>query len=279
MVLNKITNFFSLGAIILLFCLPNDSANADVLLADSLADWNTATSDGIDEYGNAVSVGSSQDAAQQGHAATSNGIWNYKGTNGPATGTFSSAPGFLTTWTNNAANPGSAGCYAAPGYCRMSGTTMQPASTFVGTTYAVREWVGSGLAGETLRIAGSFDTLANIAPISTFNNGVHALIILNNSIVLFDELIFPGGIENFDFLTTILPPNPMIRFAVGPQGPGPAVIGSQDFFNDRTVFSAQIEQVTTAVSAPSAFLILLSGLLAIRRLSQSRGALHTSRPR
>ena len=222
---------------------------ANVILADSVADWVAAVNDGIDVNGNAVAAGSADDAAQQGHAASSNGFWNYKGTNGPSNGTFSGSPGFFTNWSN--------GAYVGS-HTRMGASVMTPSSTQSGDTYGVREWFGEGLDGSQLLISGSFATTVNGSVPGLLNNGVEVLVLLGH-FVLGSALLEPNGdTYNFDFLVNVVGPNPRLRFAVGPGGPIPTNSSITDFFIFSVQMSVTIEEVT--VSEPLSIMMLLSVL-------------------
>lgn len=237
------------------------NAMAGVILADSVADWDAARNNGIDNSGNLVTAGSLLDAAEQGHAATSNGIWNYKGTNGPAGGTFSGSPGFLD-W-----NPAD-GQYST-GLPVIGRTRMTSNSTLSGNEHSVREWFGSGLNGELLNISGSFTTNPSTAPEGPLNNGMHVYVIIN-SFVLGEARLAPNSqTYSFNFENVlVVGPNPRIRFAAGPDGPTPAH-PAQDFFNDGVQFNGKIELVTADVPEPMSAMLLLSGLAFLRRRRKS----------
>ena len=238
------------------------SSLADVILADSIADWDAAVNNGIDNFGNPVAAGSLLDAAEQGHAATSNGFWNYKGTNGPAGGTFSSSPGFLD-WDDADGN-------YSTGQPTISRTRMTTNSTQSGNEHSVREWFGSGLDGEFLNISGSFTTSPTTVPGGPLNNGVHVYVILN-SFVLGETRLFPNAdTYNFNFENVqVFGPAPRIRFAVGPDGPIPSGSTISDFFNDGAHLDARISLVTADVPEPMSALLLLSGLAILGRRRRS----------
>lgn len=239
------------------------SASADIILADSVNDWLAATNDGIGVGGTNVLAGSADDAAQQGHADTEgSGIWNYKGVDNPAGGTFSATPGFFTDWNQ--------GTWVQGNTVRMGIVSMSPTSTFGGSTVAVREWFGSGLNGETLRVSGEFSTTFNMHPPSATNNGVHLLVLVDNQ-VYFDQLMAPGGTESFDFNVTATHDTPRIRFIVGPDGPIPGATGVNDFFNDSTQFRGQIHKLT-AVPEPWMAGLFLVGLAGVFGRRQTAGA-------
>ena len=234
------------------------SSFAGVILADSVADWDAAANNGIDNSGNSVAAGSLLDAAEQGHAATSNGIWNYKGTNGPAGGTFSGSPGFLD-W--NDAN----GQYST-GLPIIGRTRMTTNTSLSGNEHSVREWIGSGLNGELLNISGSFTTNPTTVAPGPLNNGMHVYVILN-SFVLGEAQLEPNSqTYSFNFENVlVVGDGPRIRFAAGPDGPIPVNHLVQDFFNDGLQFNGQIELVTADVPEPMSAVLLLSGLALLRR--------------
>jgi len=237
------------------------SASADIILANSVTDWQAAVNDGIGVGGSIIVAGSADDAAQQGHADTEgSGIWNYKRVDNPAGGTFSSSPGFLTDWDQ--------GAWVGP-HPRISNIGMAPTSSFTGGTYAAREWFGSGLAGENLRIFGEFTTSQNTFPHSATNNGVQLLVLLDQQVLL-NEQMAPGGTVTFDFIVNTIQTTPRVRFLVGPGGPIPGANGVNDFYNDSTQFRGQIHQVTTAVPEPwtaALFLLGLTGIYSRRSLT------------
>ena len=239
------------------------SASADIILANSVADWQAAINDGIGVGGSSVLAGSAEDAAQQGHADTEgNGIWNYKAVDNPAGGTFGTSPGFFSVWNQG-------GWGHSNDNIRMRSTTMTPNGTFFNGTLATREWIGDGLAGETLRVFGEFSTEHNTAAHSNLNNGVQLLVLIDH-FVLLDQQMAPGGTVSFDFNLVTVQNAPRLRFLVGPAGPVVGVHGAQDFFNDSTQFNAQIHLV--GVPEPwvaSLFLIGLAGVYGCRRNTQT----------
>ena len=236
---------------------------ADIILAHSVNDWLSAVNDGIGVGGSSVVAGSNEDAAQQGHSDTEgSGIWNYKNVDNPAGGTFSSDPGFFTNWNQGAWRTGNA--------ARMSNVGMAPTSTLTGGTLAAREWFGSGLAGETLRVFGEFTTKFNSIPHSATNNGVRLMVLLNQQVLL-NEQMAPGGTVSFNFNVTSIHDAPRIRFLVGPDGPILGANGVNDFFNDGTQFRGQIHQVTVpAPGAAALFLLGLTGLMGHQRARRIR---------
>lgn len=239
----------------------SSSALADVILADSVADWDAAVNNGIDKNGNLVTAGSLLDAAEQGHAATSNGIWNYKGTNGPAVGTFSGSPGFLD-WND------ATGLYNT-GTPTIGRTNMSTNSTWSGNEHSVREWIGSGLGGELLNISGSFTSKATDIPAGPLNNGTHVYVLIDS--FLLGEALLAPNLDSYSFNfenIAVFGPTTRIRFAVGPDGPF-AAHPAQDFFNDGVNFTGQISMVTADVPEPLSSVLLLTGLAFLGRRRRS----------
>lgn len=232
------------------------SSLAGVILASSAADWDAARNNGIDQFGNSVAAGSALDAPEQGHAATSNGTWKYKATNGPGSGPFSGGEGLLD-WDTSLERFGS-------GQPSISRTLMSSTSTLAGTTHSVREWFGTDLGGELVNISGSFTTKATGVPIGPLNNGMHVYVIFGSSL-LGEALLAPNEqTYSFNFENiAVSGPNTNIRFAAGPDGPIPGANTVNDFFSDGVHFNGQIELVTANVPEPTTFMLLLSGLLLI----------------
>ncbi|NKB36421.1 MAG: PEP-CTERM sorting domain-containing protein [Gammaproteobacteria bacterium] len=258
---NRLRTHVLLMAIVLMAS--GNSAFANIILAHSVNDWNAATNDGIGVGGAAVTAGSSLDAAQHGHTDTAGaGIWNYKNTDSPGGDTFSATPGFLTGW--NGAGYDNGGTLGT----RVGETSMKPNGTQFGGTFSVREWVLTGLVGETLNISGNFTTSATTNPVSVNNNGVEVYV-MNGLFVLGTAQLLPNlDTFAFDINLNVISSTTIIRFAVGPQGAGPATNQINDFFNDSVNFSGQIEQVTPAnVPEPGSLPLLLGGLgvLLLRR--------------
>lgn len=231
------------------------NTQAATVLARSADDWDNAAVDGIGTGGGAVTPGSVDDAPQQGHADTEgSGSWRYHMTQGLVGGSFSGAP-VEPIWNGTGLN--GAGFYDANAR-KLTRNVTAPNSTASGRRMVNREWTGSDLMGQTLRIFGSFSTLTNTAPHNATNNGVRVGVAVDG-LVMFEEQMAPGTESFFDFEITVTSDDPFVRFGVGPQGPIAGAGISNDFFNDAVVFSGEIH----VVPLPAPILLLLSGMLAM----------------